>query len=231
MKYIDRISIINNHNSTSQTFRFSCATLSSLFKNLLNNFSHLYYFLHFPQFLSPLSKLEQIDKLDYLHELFRFNCILISQFSFRVESKAAYPKKKYLKISPKKWEKKNESKHESIKRNLAKQFRETKGWGRGREGVAVAEFMCRWNTCQWKLETMLGARRKTSALWSRAVTGTIDAIRRVTRISFAFPVTETPVAQSVNWLRSVSPFLRERCFTNLSSAGRLLPVWFLSRGQ
>lgn len=101
-----------------------------------------------------------------------------------------------------------------IKRNLAKQFRETKR-------VAVAEFMRR-EYLPMETGNDVGRERKTSALWSRAVTGTIDAIRRVTRISFAFPVTETPVAQSVNWLRSVSPFLR-RCFTKLSSVGRLFP--------
>lgn len=140
---------------------------------------------------------------------------LISQFCFTLNPNSAYPKKKkkkrYLKICPKWWEKKM-NRSTWIKRNLAKQFRETK---------RVAEFMRR-EYLPMETGNDVGRERKTSALWSRAVTGTIDAIRRVTRISFAFPVTETPVAQSVNWLRSVSPFLR-RCFTKLSSAGRLFP--------
>lgn len=108
----------------------------------------------------------------------------------------------------------------SIKRNLAKQFRETKR-------VAVAEFMRR-EYLSVETGNDVGCERKTSALWSRAVTGTIDAIRRVTRISFAFPVTETPVAQSVNWLRSVSPFLR-RCevIIRRSFVSWFLISWFL----
>lgn len=64
-------------------------------------------------------------------------------------------KKRYLKISAKKWEKKM-NRSTSIKRNLAKQFRETKR-------VAVAEFMRR-EYLSVETGNDVGCERKTSAL-------------------------------------------------------------------